>query len=286
MIVSRIYEPTDDEIIFHYCDANTFHSICTNKTLRLSDLFSMNDFLEIHWGYSIWEKAATEIIKEVGREFLDKIDEVIHSFGLKGLITAACFSKNGDVLSQWRAYADNGKGYAIGFKAKDILQLPVRPLKVLYDEVEQIAELKKIILEINEAEKLRGDKFERDFQESCGSIPFDLAAFKNPAFQEEQEIRIIHVLSFIKSNSFLKLVDTGGTAFGKKVDGRPIKFRMSDNIPVAFIEEDFSNEGKLNPIVEVIIGPKNDVLLTAISVFLETIGLSSVKIKKSKASYR
>ncbi|WP_416152053.1 DUF2971 domain-containing protein [Pseudomonas sp. Bout1] len=31
---------------------------------------------------------------------------------------ATCFSKAGDVLSQWRAYADDGQGYAIGFDSK------------------------------------------------------------------------------------------------------------------------------------------------------------------------
>ena len=45
--------------------------------MRLSDLFSMNDFMEMHWGYSIWEKAASEILDEVGREFLDEIDKII-----------------------------------------------------------------------------------------------------------------------------------------------------------------------------------------------------------------
>ena len=27
----------------------------------------------------------------------------------------SCFSADGDVLSQWRAYADDGHGFAIGF---------------------------------------------------------------------------------------------------------------------------------------------------------------------------
>lgn len=286
MIISRVYEPTDEELIYHYCDANAFHAICTNKTLRLSDLFSMNDFLEIHWGYSIWEKAAGEVYDTVGKEFLDKIDEVIHSAGVYGLLTATCFSKDGDVLSQWRAYADDGKGYVIGFNAKEILQLPIRALKVLYNEREQIAELKKIILALHDVEKSEEEKYSSDFRRICFTIACDLAAFKNPAFAEEQEIRIVHVLDFERSNDFLKLVDGGGTAFGKETEGRPVKFRMRDNIPVAFIEEDFSNQGTINPIKEVIIGPKNDVMPTAISVFLETIGIGSVRIKKSKASYR
>src|SRR6266446_2177088 len=117
MIIPRVYEPAKDELIYHYCGAASFLAICTIKKMRFSDLFSMNDFMEMHWGYSIWEKAASEILDEVGREFLDEIDKIISVSGVRGLLVAACFSLDGDVLSQWRAYADDGQGYAIGFDA-------------------------------------------------------------------------------------------------------------------------------------------------------------------------
>ncbi len=50
MLIPRIYEPNDEKILYHYCDASAFHAICTNKKMRFSDLFSMNDFMEMHWG--------------------------------------------------------------------------------------------------------------------------------------------------------------------------------------------------------------------------------------------
>jgi hypothetical protein len=246
----------------------------------------MNDFLEFHWGYSIWEKAANEVIKTTGKEFLDKIDIVFHSFGLNGLLTSACFSKNGDVLSQWRAYADDGKGYSIGFKAQDLIKLQIRPLKVLYNEKEQIEELKNRILAVFEVEKSEKKKFSKQFFETCFRIACDLSSYKNPAFIEEQEVRLIHVLNFEQSSIFLKLVDHGGTAFGRKVNGQQVNFRMKGSLPVPFLDLDFTNSNKINPIKEVIVGPKNDAQLTAISVFLETIGIESVNLKKSTASYR
>ena len=104
-----------------------------------------------------------------------------------------------------------------------------------------------------EVEKSQNFKYDSDFESSCLSIAYDLIAFKNPAFREEKEIRIVHLLNFEKSNDFLKLVDNGGTAFGKESKGKNIK---------------------------------NDVLPTAVSVFLETIGLGKVEIRKSKVSYR
>ena len=139
---------------------------------------------------------------------------------------------------------------------------------------------------LDQLEKDEEEKFGSDFRRTCFTLAFDLAGFKNPAFAEEKEVRMVHVLDFEPSNDSMRLKDAGGHSFGKDCEGVPVLFRMRDNIPIAFIEQDFSNSGNINPIKEVIIGPKNDVLPSAISIFLETIGIGSVKIKKSKASYR
>lgn len=195
---------------------------------------------------------------------------------------------NGDVLSQWRAYANDGNGYCIGFRAKDIVQLPVRPLKVLYDEKKQLKETVAILRAIHEVENEDGnnDKYGTDFFNACASLSFDLAAFKNPAFLEEKEIRLVHILNFEPSNKFLKLIDAGGTYFGKPMEAQEVKFRIVKNLPVPYIDVDFTNRGQVNPITEIILGPKNDSRETAVSVFLETLNIGNVTIKKSQASYR
>lgn len=282
MIISREFKPNNNDIIYHYCDANAFHSICTNRKLWFNDLFSMNDYMELHWGYSIWEQAASTRLEKYGKDFLDEIDEVIHSSGFQGLLMANCFSTEKDVLSQWRAYADDGKGYVIGFNAENLLGLPIRALKVLYNKEQQIKEAAAGI----DALFLIKQENICDFKALCGGYGYDLSAFKNPAFSEEKEIRLIHLLDFQRSNDFLKLVDKGGLYFGEERTGEQVKFRIKQDIPTPYIEFDFTNNGKINPIKEVIIGPKNDVKVSAISIFLETIGVENVKIEKSKASYR
>lgn len=288
MIVDRVYKPKRKELLYHYCDANTFHAICTNKTIRMCDLFSMNDYLEMHWGYSIWEKAATELLPEIGEEFLNAIDHIIHFSGGWGLLLASCFSLDGDVLSQWRAYADDGNGYVIGFSAQDLKKMSVRALKVEYREKKQIEEIKKVVKAIYDVEKSlpEEEKFGEGFVELCTLLSFDSASYKNPAFSEEKEVRLVHLLNFEKSNNSLKLVDNGGIAFGKDCTGQEVKFLMSQNAPKTYIDLDFSNSGKSFPIKEVIIGPKNLVLSTAISTYLETLNIPNVEVKRSNASYR
>lgn len=285
MLKSRLYNPKEDELIYHYCSPESFYSICQNKTLRLSDVYSMNDFMEMHWGYSIWEEAAGMLIPEYGLPFIDKIDKVIHDSGAQALTLAACFSKDGDVLSQWRAYTNDGSGYSIGFNAKDLVKLAVKPLKVLYDKDKQLEEIKSVIKKIHQLEEGKTGNFGVDFNKYCTMLSFDLISFKNPAFKEEKEIRLTHLLGFKKSNNSLTLEDPGGLYFGNHFK-HEVKFRMKESLPVSFIDEDFTNNSQINPIKEVILGPRNDSNPTAISIFLETIGVGNVKIKKSQASYR
>lgn len=260
MIVSRKFEPEENQMIYHYCDANTFHSICTNRKLWFNDLFSMNDYMELHWGYSIWEEAASIRLDKYGKAFLDEIDEIIHFSGFQGLLLASCFSTERDVLSQWRAYADDAKGYVIGFNAKDLLGLPIRALEVLYNKEEQVKEATAGVDMLH----LVNEKDVSDFRSLSIVFGYDLSAFKNPAFSEEKEVRLVHLLDFKESNNSLKLVDEGGEYFGKERNGEQVKFRMKQNIPTPYIELDFTNSGMVNPIKEVVIGPKNEVMTSSI----------------------
>lgn len=288
MLYNRIYKPKENDLIYHYCSAETFHAICTNKTIRLCDIFSMNDYMEMHWGYSIWEKVASNLVDTIGYKFIDSIDQIIHESGRKCLVLASCFSLDRDVLSQWRAYSNDGNGYCVGFKAKELLNLSIKPLKVEYNESKQMKELTNIVKALNEVEQNlpEDEQYGNNFINTCANIAFDLAAFKNPAFSEEKEIRLIHLLNFKESNSSLKLVDSGGTYFGKPAEPIDVKFLISQNAPKTYIDIEFTNNGTINPIQEVLIGPKNQVLNSAISVFLETLAIGNVGIKRSKSSYR
>lgn len=286
MLFPREYAPAENEILYHYCSPSTFFAIVNGKQLRFSDLFSMNDFMEIHWGYLVWEQAATDLIDIVGKDFLDEIDLIIHSSSLKCLALASCFSRDGDVLSQWRSYAQDGIGYAIGFNAQLLTELAVQPLQIEYDFVKQVSEVKTFVLALYEVENKEKLPRSKDFSYTCASLAFDLAAFKNPAFQEENEVRLLHIINFQTSNDSLRLADPGGTAFKKNASPQPVKFQMRGSTPAPYLDLDFTNSGNVNPIYEVVLGPKNDAMSSGVSVFLETVGIPNVKIRRSRASYR
>lgn len=286
MLLDRSYNPNSTEILYHYCSAETLNAICSGKKIRFCDIFSMNDFMEMHWGYQVWEQAATELIPELGKKFIDDIDLLLHNSGAIALPLASCFSKHGDTLSQWRAYGNDGTGYSIGFNAELLTKLAARPLKILYNNAEQIKEIKTIIKAIHDVEESEGNTRNNDFVEAVTRIAFDLAAFKNPAFSEENEIRLIHLVNFEPSNQSLRILDPGGTSHGNLFPAQPINFFMRDSVPVPYIDIDFTNTGNINPIEEIILGPKNNALPSAVSVYLETLEIPNVKVKRSTASYR
>lgn len=275
------YSPNNNEIIFHYCNTSSFEAICKNKTIRLSDIFSMNDYQEIYWGYNIWEEVATILKPELGEDFIDKIDENIHNNGKYFLPIVASFSIESDSLSQWRGYADNGQGYCIGFNASELFELPIIPIKVIYNKEEQIKstitdikQIHKKILSIKNTEEA-----DSALKEACITLLINLCSFKNPAFEEEKEIRIMDFLYFKESGKYAKLACNPNLK--NKID-----FRFKDNCPVAFLDYNYSLGDKKNPIKKILIGPKNESLPTGISLYLETIGIHDVEIYKSEASYR
>ncbi|MEL7571278.1 MAG: DUF2971 domain-containing protein, partial [Eubacteriaceae bacterium] len=183
----------DKELVYHYCSVETFLNIVQSKTLWLSDILKSNDSKECTW---IKDRINNQII-----EHLSKTDAVALNAWNEWYISAdmttyvTCFSERKDFLSQWRAYAQDGKGLAIGFLKKHLLELndnlPTHMIfdKVIYNEKQQ----KRFIDETANAciskmiQKGVGHialSFDSDYK-----VKFPL--YKNSSFDEEKEWRII-----------------------------------------------------------------------------------------------
>lgn len=105
-------------IIYHYTNDVGLKGILKTGKIWLSDVFSLNDPSELSHGFSILlsvlkQRAETESQKEFVKG--------MHYFRTRIRDSAQYFSCSlsgaGDDLGQWRAYADNGRGYALGFDA-------------------------------------------------------------------------------------------------------------------------------------------------------------------------
>lgn len=217
---------------------------------------------------------------------------------------AFCLSENGDLLSQWRGYALNGEGFSIGFSLEYFHQLlfgesgenksKIYLKKAIYEPSEQEKALLPIIIKLKEevvAGKLKRPKpltalgsignpnaeleysnklqeYKSRLLEQYHNIAMsleDLYSFKNPAFSEENEWRLIS--HFTKDSK------------------EQCQFRVSENRIVPYREIKLHKLG-IPPISEVIIGPKNSTPEYVVKRLLSQHGLENVGVRRSDASYR
>jgi len=270
-----------ENIIYHYCNVEAFRAIIQNKILWLSSVYNLNDYKEIHWIKDKVNKKVEEL-KDKDNFFKYKAFEKLYLNQLPNVYIAS-FSKGEDLLSQWRAYANDGFGVAIGFnmdyfKTNELIQTT----KVLYDEKEQESEIAKILTPL---EKIANDTdFESsEFKTICSNIISNInnlsARSKNELFKEEQEVRLIH--------SPVIIDDKENERFIFKKNLSDMKFRSVCGNLIPYFELKFDK--KINntpPIVEIIKGPKNKFIDEEVKIFLANNGFYSVKIKDSKSSYR
>lgn len=106
-------------IIYHYTDSAGLLGILDGGKIRLTDIFGLNDPSEVLHGL----KHASEILAAkaehahpAGNLFAQKFTATLDKhFQSVAHFFVACFSHDHDELGQWRAYADNGNGFALGF---------------------------------------------------------------------------------------------------------------------------------------------------------------------------
>lgn len=339
-------------IVYHYCDLNTLHSILKNKSLWLSDVKKSNDsedgnFLlnRIH-GYLKFllqtkNKSKTEI-----NNILELLDtyfeaETTRSFNLEysennkpvyeqlGCIPdeeydcdkfekplyAICFSSERDLLSQWRGYAGDGIGVAIGFRT-DILSrwnadldysLGTRKLAgfapVTYTGIDvKIADYAEELIEIagnyRRAKELINKRiFQTAIFEKIERIREESILLKNEAFSEEKEYRLFFNDTVIRDEYGIFHLEDEGKKLHKieefKLSG--IKTRVNKEGIVSYYEWNFDNV-KDDIIVEIVLGPKCKLSQSDLEFLLSINGFNSIGdnqfnqqkiiISKSNLTYR
>lgn len=285
---------SNKNVFYHYCSLDTFQKIIEGKTIRLCNITKMNDSTE---GKDIEKYASKQIqlLRNNGFTFID--DSTIY---------ISCFSRKKDLLSQWRAYGDDGFGVAIGFDF-DELGIPKLVLnqddqlvimnylaygEVIYNNSNKENIIKTININVRER-KVNSD-----------GVPINAALitnlqsellkckpiYKDEYFSEEDEVRIIYSVkdaSDIGSKPF----NIYKTAPYKYKIEKGIEFYVSKNELIDYVNLNISEDGEtLNSslIKEIVLGPKSkmdkdDMVLKN---FMKANGLSNTLITKSEGSYR
>lgn len=107
--------------LYQYTNEAGLRGILQSGTIWMSDIFTMNDTSEVRHACS----QALQLLQqraENGHPVIKMLAEGLSRFNRAAIPILAnfyigCFTTNGDDLGQWRAYGDDGHGFALGFDA-------------------------------------------------------------------------------------------------------------------------------------------------------------------------
>lgn len=284
--------------LYHYCTAEAFVSIIRYRSIWLSSLTLSNDTLE--------GRLVSRTIMELAREddldlhTLQRLEQSIAIIEEMFDGLGFCLSEDGDLLSQWRGYADDARGLSIGFsqayleklsQLNEEQKLPNFTLqKVVYDPEAHKAELSPTYTELRKliddgvfrnpgisslldtrsgdeirAQKLIFDQANQKLFIKLFELYPKIFKLKAPAFREEREWRLV--------SSLIKNVDHDCDY--RNAAGRIVPFRSFNliNIDVPAIDE-------------VILGPKHPTPSPVVSAILKRYGFDGVEVRSSEATYR
>lgn len=285
-------------VLTHYCSTAAFHAIIESRSIRLSALSLSNDTLEGKLvagtlAHLADEERLQDYEKRQTLGALRVVEEFFDGLGF-------CLSANGDLLSQWRAYADDGRGFAIGFStdylswrteqetASDhpkmtLVEVEYDPeaqreaVRPMYATIRQVRQkLRPLEMQRQSLLAARSPEEEEETKKAILRLRFELLnhalsllphlhRLKHTAFREEQERRI------------LSLCTRSGD---KSCSYHPRQDRLVPYKTVTLVEL-----GR-KPIVSVVIGPRNLSSESAVAGFLERSGFEDVTVERSSAPYR
>ncbi len=281
------------EILYHYCSMEAFYGIITSRCLWLSDSSCMNDSLENKWVDHNLENYLSGIIDEGD---MQRIVNNCEKFGKSEAPFIFCLSELEDKLSQWTGYAQEGAGVAIGFDTNKLLkQLDIKSTR--FDMETDDIFLSPVIYDPNKQKEIlqnsysflisNGTKRYREMAFMFQTIPTLNRVFKNPAFDEEKEWRLVYMPKY----SYDKQIDldlTESLYFARPAE--EISYRISNSFLTAYFELPNKKEGRMPlPILKILLGSKNLSEEFQIERFLKANGYDLYprpEILRSTASYR
>jgi hypothetical protein len=286
-----------EKLLYHYCGVDAFLSIVKKQELWLSSLNQSNDSMEGKLALQRLQEVLEQknlndaTIKQVNRAW-DNISSKIECCGL-------CLSNKNDLLSQWRGYASNGAGFAIGFVPTRLrnLEFPREykltgspfwdAIPVLHDVIYDAPAQQQIVRNLVDAmwPHLQAIASEHGnivtgllgplYDDKSRTLARGLISqtmlqwlpqaytLKGKAFEEESESRLIYVAPLLP---------------------RVHEYRTRGHMIVPFVRALMPGDLQ-SPIAHVMLGPTNPTPERVVESFLRDNNLHHVKVQRSDATY-
>jgi hypothetical protein len=201
-------------VLYHYTNDAGLAGIVESGKFWFSDIFALNDPSELRHGLGI----AIDLLKSRAADTRPEIAtfaSMFERFDLDAGIEAAghfficCFSADGDDLGQWRAYADNGQGFALGFDTRSLedafTKKKGKPIKqhstfhVTYDDQEltriqtALVDMVDPLISLPRTTRVRGNALNAYMMDLLVYHSMDVIRgvmfFKHEAYRNEKEYR-------------------------------------------------------------------------------------------------
>ena len=322
------------KVLYHYASMEKGTSILKHKNIRLSDITKSNDVKEMsiffpdlfdemlknydeHNGFSYKFDYKGKGNRQAFGLFVNELKKKIEKEFEDGSIAtfALCLSEEGDLLSQWRGYADDGKGICLGLNVEEILKfVGISSVsgfsleKVEYLSKEQIDEWVKNVanqilgiveiilgaieegnIQYYSAKEFDEDIFDAIYYNILSEVEESIK-FKTEGFKEEKEWRFFIKNSLNKDDIKGKKITSIGT-LGEGARRKTseyvadnVEFNIKENDMVPFVSlkfEKFHN----NLINQVIYGPNNKIREKDLELFLRKYGYRNCKGRKTNITY-
>ena len=294
----------NENIIYHYCSLEAFHSIITSKSFWLFSLDSSNDLKEMTEAEEIIDK----VLEEEKYESIKKPDNPRQ----EEFYALSCTHKRDSAL-HFNKYADNDKGVCFGIDTKVFNNtLQINPffgyfyfLKVIYKDNKKVNEIKKYLDErlryINSERTKAKDFFEALIDvssEEKKNILRELAyttaiscfkpKLKIENYIDESETRMLFCRSQFQIYKDL-FKDKSNNLIIKPAEtlnlGSSPEFKVMSGVIRKYMELKMDKIWYKQPIKEVILGPNCKTEKKEFKEFLEAKGISC-KAEESKIKNR
>jgi hypothetical protein len=272
--------------LYHYTNVAGLEGIMRERKIRATHCSYLNDANELNYGYELLSGAVHALLE--GKAFRSQWEEKFLQLCIVSMHPErraiepfiACFCERSDVLSQWRGYGGDG-GYALEFDTGPLVERNLSFRQVVYQPGEQQLILRAMLIgalsRLRDMKDMDKKKLGHCLAYFSSALWTSLAVFKDLAFHEEQEWRMIYGYKWRENETFRV----------------PLHFRPGRTLLIPYLEVDISVEkgkfeGKL-PLNGITIGPNVDGRLAekSIRLFTELAGYSALlPINQARAVLR
>jgi hypothetical protein len=263
--------PEPPPVLYHYTDASALNAILHSRVLRATNAILLNDENEIKYSLKLLKACIDDRsgAADLGapnttsdRAMWATVQELLRFTE----VYVSCFCESGDLLSQWRGYGERGR-YALGYSSESLSRITKGRLalvKVNYSQRDHEQHIRDLVsrwrTQLENAPLQDEDDRSRWIGELIFAEAFTALAvgFKDPAFAEEREWRLVYRYSSRSTSEGAQLDDGLGLQFDVVVRGNLL-------VPYVTLGAPDGEAGRLPP-SRIVVGPTRDPVLAGYAV--------------------